>query len=149
VTSSPTSDRQYKRPATPALSRRRSQMLTLDSTQARLLHQLRARGPASRSALASTLDLTNTAMTRLSRELLHLGLVEEVRDVEAIGRGRPSVPIQLSPRGGYSIGATVHVGVIDVAVIDYTGTVIGTWQAPFDDPDPGQFARQCVQQFTR
>ncbi|MFD2431648.1 hypothetical protein ACFSUK_33385 [Sphingobium scionense] len=68
------------------------QFPTLDKDQRRILQMLRKSGPLSRSALAAGLEISGTALTRLSRDLIGLNLVEEVPGAEAQGRGRPAIP---------------------------------------------------------
>ncbi|MFD2134873.1 MarR family transcriptional regulator [Novosphingobium resinovorum] len=56
-----------------------------DKDQRRIIHELRKAGALSRSALAERLEISHTALTRISRELLTLGLVEEVTEGGAQG----------------------------------------------------------------
>ncbi len=103
---------------------------TLDKDQRRILQMLRKSGPLSRSALASALEISGTALTRLSRDLIGLNLVEEVPGAEAQGRGRPAIPLRLAGHGGYAVGATAHKGFIDIALVDFTGATIATHGTP-------------------
>lgn len=105
-----------------------------------MLWQLRRNGPASRSELALRLDASNAALTKLARELIALGLVEEFDPGSDRMRGRPAVPLSISARGGYAAGAAVHRGLLEVTLVDYTGAPIGTASAPFDSPEPRAFA---------
>lgn len=113
---------------------------SFDKDQRRVIHELRKAGPLSRSALAVRLEISGTALTRLSRELLTLGVLEEVSDAEAHGRGRPAVPLRLASRGGYAVGATAHKGMLDIALVDFAGTTIATHSEAIPPIDPKEFA---------
>ena len=80
------------------------QFPSIDKDQRRILQRLRKSGPLSRSALSAALEISGTALTRLSRDLLALGLVEEMPDVDVQRRGRPAIPLRLAPRGGEMVG---------------------------------------------
>ncbi|QGP80140.1 ROK family transcriptional regulator [Sphingobium sp. CAP-1] len=114
---------------------------TLDKDQRRILQMLRKSGPLSRSALATGLEISGTALTRLSRDLLSLGLVEEVPSAEAQGRGRPAVPLRLAGNGGYAVGATAHEGRLDIALVDFTGATIASHHEAVEPINPYAFAR--------
>ncbi|MGF7152133.1 putative NBD/HSP70 family sugar kinase [Sphingomonas zeicaulis] len=121
---------------------REVQLLSFDKEERRVLQVLRRSGPMSRSALAAELEMSATALTRLSRGLLALNLVEEMPDGEAHRRGRPAVPLRLSAGGGYAIGATAHKGLLDIAVVDFTGKTIATHHEAIDAISPKAFARK-------
>jgi predicted NBD/HSP70 family sugar kinase len=113
-----------------------------DKDQRRIIQELRKAGPLSRSVLAATLEISGAALTRLSRELLTLGVVEEVPDLDVQGRGRPAVPLRLASGGGYAVGATAHRDMLDVAIVDFAGTVIASHRETIGPIDPLEFARR-------
>ncbi|MES2158647.1 MAG: ROK family protein [Pseudomonadota bacterium] len=115
---------------------------TFEKDQRRILQLLRKSGPLSRSALASALEISGTALTRLSRDLLALGVVEEMADSESQGRGRPAVPLRLAAKGGYAVGATAHKGLLDLSLVDFTGATIATHHEAIDPIAPKAFARK-------
>ncbi len=115
--------------------------LGLYDEEKRLLWHLRTHGPAPRSELAAALQISNAAVTKLSRSLLTLGLIEEAEVSAAHGRGRPTVPLGISPDGGYAVGATVHKGVLEIAIVDYAGGVISLTSEKIEAPDPHVFAK--------
>ncbi|ETI63228.1 ROK family transcriptional regulator [Sphingobium sp. C100] len=117
----------------------------LDKDQRRILQMLRRSGPLSRSALAVALEISATALTRLSRDLLALGVIEELPDAETHGRGRPAVPLRLAAGGGYAVGATAHKGLLDIALVDFTGATIATHHEATEPIDPKAFARKVRQ----
>ncbi len=112
----------------------------LDKEQRRIVHELRKTGPLSRSALAVRLEMSGAALTRISRELLTLGVLEEVPEGEASGRGRPAIPLRLAAQGGYAVGATAHKGMLDIALVDFAGTTVATHREAIPPIDPREFA---------
>lgn len=119
------------------------QFPNLDKDQRRILQMLRKAGPLSRSALSAALEISGTALTRLSRDLLSLGLIEEVPAVEdGQGRGRPAIPLRLAGHGGYAVGATTHRGFLDIALVDFTGATIAIHHEAVEPIDPHGFAQK-------
>lgn len=112
----------------------------LSDQQRRVLWHLRINGPTSRAEIAAQLGIHAGPMTRLSRELITLGLLEEREQVPA-ERGRPSIPLALSGGGGYAAGATVHPGWFEIVLVDFAGTVIARESEPFSSADPRAFAK--------
>lgn len=117
-------------------------VLSFDKEQRAVLRELRLAGPLSRVALADRLELSPTAMTRLSRELLSLEVVQELPDAGEQRRGRPAIPLALSSRGGYAVGATAHKGMLDIALTDFVGNSIATHREATEALDPVAFARK-------
>jgi predicted NBD/HSP70 family sugar kinase len=118
------------------------QFPNLDKDQRRILQMLRKSGPLSRSALSAALEISGTALTRLSRDLLSLSLVEEVPTAEVQGRGRPAIPLRLAGHGGYAVGATAHKGFLDIALVDFTGAPIASHHEAVEPTDPHGFAQK-------
>jgi predicted NBD/HSP70 family sugar kinase len=130
-------------PAGMPLRNRPSLMLT--EPQKRVLLQLRIGGSASRIHLAQALGTNGATMTRLSQQLIALGLIEEMPVREAPARGRPMVPIGIAGGGGWSVGATVHPGWLELVIVDFSGRALIRDTVPFDSPDPLVFARTLDQ----
>jgi len=84
--------------------------IELSAEHRRIVWHLRTTGPTARIELANRLGFHNGALTRLIRELLMLGVVEEREQTQSVARGRPTVPLALSGRAGYAAGAIVHPG---------------------------------------
>lgn len=112
----------------------------LTDQQRRILWHLRINGPTSRAEIATQLSIHAGPMTRLSRELIALGLLEEREQIPA-ERGRPSIPLAISGDGGYAAGATVHPGWFEIVLVDFAGTVIARESEPFASADPRAFAQ--------
>lgn len=120
----------------------------LSSEEKRLLWHLRTRGPTPRSDLSLALQVSNSALTKLSRNLISLGLVAEQASSDAGGRGRPTVPLTISAGGGFAAGATVHKGVLEIALVDYAGGIISLTSEEVGAPDPLAFAQLLEQRIT-
>ncbi|AOH83342.1 hypothetical protein AWL63_04515 [Sphingomonas panacis] len=117
----------------------------LDEDERRIMHVLRSHGSRSRKDLAATLDMSASKLTRLSGTLLAHGLIAECPGADSVAPGRPAVPLCISPAAGYAVGAVVHRGLIEVALVDYAGGVIAHRSQPFDDPDPNAFAARVTE----
>lgn len=122
--------------------------LKLSSEEKRLLWQLRTKGPLPRSDLAVALQVSNSALTKLSRNLISMGLVEEQASSDTSGRGRPTVPLTISAAGGFAVGATVHKGVLEIALVDYAGGIISLTSEEVGAPGPLAFAQLLEQRIT-
>lgn len=108
----------------------------------RLLWQLRTGGAQPRSALAERLQISNSAISKLTKALLAQGLIEELPAEALVGRGRPTVPLRISPAGGYAVGLAIHAGILEIALVDYAGGVVSLTAEPIEPTDPRSFARR-------
>ncbi|WP_232318652.1 ROK family transcriptional regulator [Sphingomonas sp. TDK1] len=115
--------------------------LMLTEMQKRVLLHLRIAGPLPRIDLAVALDTNSATMTRVTQQLVALDLVTELQAQDHGSRGRPSVPLTIAGRGGWSVGATVQPGWLELVVVDFRGQPLLHDTQPFDDPDPRVFAR--------
>jgi MarR family len=115
--------------------------LNLLDEEKRLLWRLRTHGPQARSDLAQAMQVSNSAITKLSRGLLTLGLVEEAGSEAAQGRGRPTIPLRVSAGGGYAVGVAMYTGILEIALVDYAGSVISRTTEELDPIDPRRLAR--------
>ncbi|PVX29369.1 ROK family transcriptional regulator [Sphingomonas pokkalii] len=115
--------------------------LRLLDEEKRLLWQLRTRGPQSRSALADTLQISNSGISKLTKALMGQGLIDELPAETLAGRGRPSVPLRISPAGGYAVGVAIYAGLLEIALVDYAGGVISLTSETIEPVDPQRFAR--------
>jgi predicted NBD/HSP70 family sugar kinase len=115
--------------------------IVLTEAQKRIILQLRIKGPTPRVHLASMLRMNTASMTRTTQQLVAMGMLEELDVSDASARGRPTVPLAIAGRGGWSAGATVHPGWLELIVMDFAGHPVFHDSIPFDDPDPRVFAR--------
>lgn len=111
----------------------------------RLLRLLRGDAPRSRIELSRLLDINNGVVTRLSRELISLGLVREA-EAQAGARGRPSLPLHLRPDGAYAVGAATHPGWIDVCIVDFAGEPLAQKSLRWDEGEPESFAEMLARE---
>lgn len=115
--------------------------LSLLDEEKRLLWQLRTRGHQSRSALAEALQISNAAISKLTKTLIGQGLVEELPAEPLTGRGRPTVPLRISPAGGYAVGVAIYAGLLELALVDYAGGVVSLTSEKVAPADAPSFAR--------
>lgn len=115
--------------------------VTLLEEEKRLLWQLRTRGPQSRSALAGSLQISNGAISKLTKTLIGQTLIEELPAETLAGRGRPTVPLRISPAGGYAVGVAIYAGLLEIALVDYAGGVVSLTSEKIEPVDPLCFAR--------
>ncbi len=113
--------------------------IRLNRDEKQVIHYLRIHGSTCRSDIALSLGWSNFSLTQISKGLLALGLIEEAASRGSQRRGRPSVPLQISPAGGYAVGVAIHGGLLDIALVDYTGSTITHMSEPFDSPEPVVF----------
>jgi predicted NBD/HSP70 family sugar kinase len=114
--------------------------LHLLSEEKRLLWHLRTKGAMPRSELALALQVSNSALTKLSHNVISLGLVEELAPADIPTRGRPTIPLGIAATGGFAAGATVHKGVLEIALVDFAGGIIALQSEQVGAPDPVAFA---------
>ncbi len=115
--------------------------LPLHDEEKRLLWQLRTHGPQPRTALAETLQLSNAAVSKQTRTLIAQGLIEELPAAPLAGRGRPTVPLRISPAGGYAVGVAIYAGLLELALVDYAGGVVSLTSEKIAPTDAPSFAR--------
>ena len=117
--------------------------------QKRILHFLRKHDAVSRVDLSHALGINNGVITRLSRELIALGFVQEHDQEKPSGRGRPSLPLSLKAEGAYAIGIAVHPGWVDLAVVDLSGHPISQSSFEYEAKDPASFAEEVNARLNR
>jgi len=123
------------------MSRPHRPQIELSEPQRHVLMRLRIEGAASRTRLAQLLGMNGATMTRLTQSLRAFDLIEEMESVDGGARGRPMVPLTVSGRGGWAIGATPHPGWLELAIVDFRGRPVVHDTTPFDSPDPRVFAQ--------
>lgn len=119
-----------------------------------VLRQVLFRGPISRSAIASRVGLTQATVSRITRELIDAGLIEEgdtIADHRADHRpdrrpdrrasrrpGRRFVGLRIRPTGCFIAGISINVFRQDVVVADLANAPIASRRLRFaslHDPD--------------
>lgn len=103
-----------------------------------VLRHIVRNGSASRTALADETGLTGTAITRIIRELIELGLLEERNKEGRDGQsGRRRTSLELRADGAYVLGINLHSSERSVTLSNLRGETIKCEHLPilaFTDP---------------
>src|ERR1700761_2078727 len=95
------------------------------SSYVNIIEALLENGSMSRSELATSIGLSRSALTEMSRVLIQHQFVEESRSVlDRQGRGRPSIMLSLNARDGYFWGGGVTEAPPLMALTDCHGNVL-------------------------
>jgi predicted NBD/HSP70 family sugar kinase len=95
------------------------------SSYVNIIEALLENGSMSRSELASSIGLSRSALTEMSRVLIQHQFVEESRSVlDRQGRGRPSIMLSLNARYGYFVGVGLTEDPPLMALTDCHGNVL-------------------------
>jgi predicted NBD/HSP70 family sugar kinase len=100
---------------------------------ARVMHQLRFNGPASRAELSRRTGLDAKTLTNVSQTLLEKGLIG-AQDTVVVGRGRPAEIISIQPDAALGIGVDLGAQQVTGVVIDLAGNVRAHFREEFDSP---------------
>ena len=93
-------------------------------------------GGISRVEITIATGLSPQTVTNVTQRLLTNGLVTEAGQ-RASGPGRPRTQLRLNPDGAYAFGVHIDPLVVDVLLMDWTGTIRGRRELPTpDDEDP-------------
>lgn len=96
----------------------------LSEAQRAVLLEVLIHGSRSRADLSRRLGFSRTSLSRLSRELVDLGIVAEGDTVAAGGRGRPSEMLLIRPDAAAFVGIKLTGDALYVAVTDLHATVV-------------------------
>lgn len=97
-----------------------------------VLSHILFQGPVPRSRIAAKVGLTQATVSRITRELIEAGLIEED---EAIGHGRPGrrfVGLKIKPTGCFVAGISINVFRQDVVVADLTNAPLASRRLCFE-----------------
>ena len=100
-----------------------------------VLRQVLFRGPISRSAIASRIGLTQATVSRITRELIDAGLIEEGEAIAGRRPGRRFVGLRVRPTGCFIAGVSINVFRQDVVVADLTNAPIASRRLRFESLD--------------
>ncbi len=103
---------------------------TLHETQRTVLLDVLVHGSRSRAELARRTGLSRTTLSRLSRDLVDLGLVEEGEATPLVGRGRPSEVLHLRKESAQFAGIKLTGDALYAVVTDLHATVLTTVEHP-------------------
>jgi predicted NBD/HSP70 family sugar kinase len=88
-----------------------------------VLRQVAGRHTVSRSDVAAATGLTRATVSALVDDLIAGRLVTEVAPEPKAGAGRPSVGLELDPRGPAGLGLEINVDYLSASIVDMTGAV--------------------------
>lgn len=97
-----------------------------------VLRHLSLAGADSRASIAARAGLTRSTISRLTGELLDLGLVRETGPRAMQGVGRPATLLELDGRHILAVGAEVNVDYLAVLVTDLAGREIYEQRMAYD-----------------
>ena len=103
-----------------------------------VLRQVLFQGPISRSAIASRIGLTQATVSRITRELIDAGLIEEGDAIADRRPGRRFVGLRVRPTGCFIAGVSINVFRQDVVVADLTNAPIASRRLRFEPLDDAQ-----------
>jgi glucokinase-like ROK family protein len=85
-----------------------------------VLETLRSCAPLSRADLAEETGLNRSTVSSIIQELLDLHFVRET-SLKGDHIGRPSMPLELNPEGGFAIGLEINVDYVSAMMADFSG----------------------------
>lgn len=107
----------------------------LSEAQRAVLLEVLIHGSRSRADLSRRLGFSRTSLSRLSRELVDLGIVAEGETVPVGGRGRPSELLLIRPEAAAFVGIKLTGDALYVAVTDLHATVVHQEEHPLRSRD--------------
>lgn len=111
----------------------------------RIVHEvIRVYGPLSRAEVARHTQLSVQTVSNLVKELLALGLVQEVGQ-RSEGRGAPSTTLALNPDGAYAIGLDLDRDHLTGVLVDLAGNVRQRVHVELEFPSPTEALSLMVQ----
>ncbi len=105
-----------------------------------LLRELLRRGPRSRTALSTLLDLSAPSLTRLSATLMAEGLLAESTAVSEPGTGRPARPLEVVPGALRTVGVNLTGDRATAVLTGLDAVVLARAEAPLRRTRPAVVA---------
>lgn len=102
----------------------------------RVLSELLVRGAQPRVALAERMGLSRASLTRLSRELVDLGLVVEGEVHLRTSRGRPAEMLHLRPDAAAFVGVKLTGDALYGVLLDLEGALVAEQEHRLTSTDP-------------
>lgn len=102
-----------------------------DLTRSAVLALLGAAGPTSRAEISRRLEVSQPAITAVTKDLLARGLIQEL-DQEPSRGGRPARLLGLINAAGRAIGVKVTVDHVTLVDVGLDGVVHRSWSRPID-----------------
>lgn len=117
--------------------------------QRRVLRDLIVHGGRSRVELARRLDVSRASLSRITRELIDLGFVEEGAIQHSAARGRPSELVHVRPESAGFAGFKLTGTDLYAVVADLSAMVLSSYDEPLRSTDPEAVADQIAEVATR
>lgn len=108
------------------------------------MRELVVHGPQSRVVLARKLGLSRTSLSRLTKELEVLGLLDDGEMVRSPTPGRPQERVQIRSDAAFFYGIELAQGRIHGVVIDLTATVLFDHTEPLEGSEPAEVVDRIV-----
>ena len=102
-------------------------------------------GPLSRSEIARRLGLAPATLTRISSELLDVGLFIEVPELAEKRTGRPSIPLDVIPGTHHFLGVKLSGEMLMASVTDLRADVLSYVEEPLRSTAPDEVARHIAE----
>lgn len=110
-----------------------------------ILNVIRQNGPMPKAEIARVTGLTAQSASVIVNELLAEGLV--VKQSRVRGRvGQPFTPIALDPQGALSLGVKIGRRSLEIALVDFTGTLVEAWRSQYGLPRPREVMALIIHQ---
>jgi predicted NBD/HSP70 family sugar kinase len=110
-----------------------------------VLSEILFRGPISRSHIATRVGLTPATVSRITRQLIDLGLVIEDEVIDDGRPGRRFIRLKINPTGCFVAGISVNVFRQDVAITDLSNATVACRRLESVDIDDGsRFLEHCA-----
>lgn len=103
-------------------------------------------GPMGRSELAGRLLLTKGALTKLTKQLLEIGLLEEVSNPERGVRGWPTLPLAINRGWSRFVGVKLTGDRSYAVLTDLSGAIVRAVESPLSRVDPTDVLAVIVSQ---
>lgn len=101
-----------------------------------VLFVLLTSGPSSRAELAVSLELSKSTLTRVTRELVALGLISEGATTLRRSTGRPSELLLPAPGAAHFIGIKLTGESIYGVVTNLVGQIVDQWNSALTSQEP-------------
>ncbi|MBX2885929.1 MAG: ROK family transcriptional regulator [Granulosicoccus sp.] len=98
-----------------------------------ILSEILFHGPVSRSVIAERVGLTAASVSRITRNLIESGIVEEGEHyTDGTRRGRKSIRLRIRPSGGFIAGIAINVFCQDIVIADLANGEVAHKRLRFD-----------------
>jgi len=105
-----------------------------DNNRRIILSEILFHGPVSRSVIAERVGLTAASVSRITRNLIESGLVEEGEHYsDSPRRGRKSIRLRIRPDGGFIASIAINVFCQDIVIADLANGELAHKRLRFSD----------------